>query len=1098
MVFFAVALAVAVQSPNPAFDPGPNPMLMKHPTMNQTQIVFEFAGALWSVPREGGSAIRMTVGPGIDTNPFFSPDGKWIAFSAAYDGNMDAYVMPAEGGIPKRLTAHPAPDRVVGWTPDSKSVLFASAMLANTDLPRLFTVPLKGGFPTALPLPSGTMACYSPDGSQLAYVPGIKWEDAWKRYRGGQTYPIWIANLADSRVKPVPRDNTNDEQPMWVGNKIYYLSDKRGPVGLYSYDTNSGGETEEIAGNGFDIKSATSGPGGIVFEKLGHIAIYDPATKKSHVVPIDIRSDFLEVRPTFKNLQPYIEGATISPTGARLAVAARGWLLTAPASKGDVHLLDERQGIHRRDPSWSPDAKTIAFITDEKGDQKLGLYDVATSKQRTIDLGDAPAFYNRPVWSPDSKQIAYTDNKKNMWILEVASGKNVQIDSTTYNNPRHAEVASWSPDSKWVTWARDLENHLNAIFVYNLETGKKSQVTDGLANADSPVFDRGGKMLYFFASTDVGQASSWLDLSSFNNLNPVSSVYAVVLRKDDPNPLQPESDEEVPKPDAPPPGPKPPTGPPTAPPAGPTAAKPPAPRSAIDLDGIDSRIIALPVPPANYVGLAAGPSGSFFTVSLRTRSSPNDPNIFGSVGKFSFDTRTFVPFAAAATGFEVTADGSKALIELGPLFHIVSTMAPSPPGAGAVDLSNLQVKIDPKKEWASMYHEVWKNERLLFYSPTLNGIDADVMEKRYEPFLKNIESREDLNYLFVDMLGELSVGHEFPGGGDLPAGPHVPGGLLGADYSFDGGRYRLARIYDGERWNPGLYAPLAQPGVNAKVGEFLLAIDGKDLTQATDVFEALEAKAGKQVKIKLGPSPDGKGSREVTVVPVGSEFGLRERAWEEDNRRYVAKMTGGRGGYVHVPDTAQGGWTAFNRYYYAQVGKDGMLVDERFNHGGLINDFMIREMQKPLDAAFQPRYGLPWPTPGSAIYGPKVMLANQFSGSGGDMFPWLFRHEKIGKIIGKRTWGGLIAAAGFGLVDGGRINAPDFAFFNVDAGTWDVENWGVAPDVEVELDPYQWRLGHDAQLDAGIAELNKQLAHYKPKTLQHPPYPDRTKINIKY
>ena len=426
------------------------------------------------------------------------------------------------------------------------------------------------------------------------------------------------------------------------------------------------------------------------------------------------------------------------------------------------------------------------------------------------------------------------------------------------------------------------------------------------------------------------------------------------------------------------------------------------------------------------------------------------------------------------------------------------TMMPASPGQGMVNLSDLNVKIDPRAEWNSMYHDVWREERILFYSPTLNGIDSVAMEKRYEPFLKNIKSRSDLNYLFNDMLGELSVGHEFPGGGELSNPRFLPGGLLGADYEFANSRYRITRIYDGERWNPDLYSPLAQPGINAKPGEYLLAIDGKDLTEATDVYEALEGKAGKQVKIKLGPTPDGKGSREVVVLPVSDETDLRQIAWEEDNRRYVVKMTNGRAGYVHVPDTGQGGWTAFNRYYYSQVGKDGMVVDERFNHGGLINDFMIREMQKPLDGAFAPRYNREWPTPGSAIFGPKVMLINQFSGSGGDMFPWLFRHEKVGKLIGKRTWGGLIAAFGFSTLDAGHINAPDNAFFDPSTNKWDVENWGVSPDEDVELDPYVWRQGHDAQLDAAIVEINKELAHYTPPKMQRPPYPDRTKLGIRY
>ncbi len=1092
-----------------SFDAGSEPLLLQHPSMNATSIVFGFADAIWSVPKQGGQAVRLTEGAGVLANPFFSPDGKWIAFSANYDGNTDAYVMPAEGGSPKRLTSHPYPDTVMGWTPDSKSVLFSSPMLSNTDAPRLFTVPITGGFPSPLPLPNAYMGSYSPDGGHLAYVPHDKWETAWKRYRGGQTYPIWIADLATSKVKAIPRENTNDEQPMWVGDKIYYLCDKRGPVGLYSYDVSTGHETEEIKGEGFDIKSATAGPGGIVYEKLGSINIYDPSTKRSHKVPISVLGDFVQGRPQFKNAAPYLNGAGLSPSGSRVVVSARGFIFTVPAQKGDVHLLEDKQGVNRREPSWSPDGHSIAYISDETGDQRLAIFDVTTTKVKLLPLGDAPGYYHNPTWSPDSSKVTYIDNKNAIWYVDVASGRNIKVDNNIYNNPRITLEATWSPDSSWLTYVRDLPNHLGAVFVYNLGSGKKTQITDGLSDAHNPIFDLSGKYLYFYASTEVGQASSWLDLSSYNNPNETSSVYAVVLKKSDPNPLQPESDEETPKPEAPaPPAPTPPASTPpaqaAAKPATPATApaKPaPAPSGAkteIDLDDIEHRIIALPMPHQLYGGLWHGPANSFFALALPARPNAYTGSPIGSIAKFSFQDRKITPYAFAATGMEVTPDGSKALVALGGQVQIGSTMAPVAPGQGTVNLSTLTVKIDPKAEWSAMYHEVWRNERLLFYSPIINGIDTAVMEKRYEPFLKHIESRSDLNYLFVDMLGELCVGHEFPGGGDLPDEPSVPGGLLGADYAFKNHRYQITRIYDGERWNPGLYAPLAQPGINAKVGEYVLGIDGKDLTESTDIYDALEGKAGKQVKVKLGPTPDGVGSRVVTVIPVRQEFSLRERAWEEDNRRYVDSKTGGRAGYVHVPDTNVGGWVAFNRYYYAQVGKDGMVVDERFNHGGLINDFMIREMQKPMDAAFKPRYGEPWPTPGSAIYGPKVLLINEYSGSGGDMFPWLFRHEKVGKIIGKRTWGGLIAAFGFALVDGGHINSPDIAFFNPAANNWDVENWGVSPDLDVDLDPFAWKSGHDAQLDAAIDEINKQLAGYKAPKLEHPPYPDRTKLNVRF
>ncbi len=1079
-MLFLPLLATFTGTQQSGFNPGPNPYLMQHPTMNATTIVFSFAGDLWSVPRTGGDAQRLTSSPGVESDPHFSPDGSTIAFSGQYHGNRDVFTVPVEGGVPKRLTYHPAGKTVEGWTPDGKSIIFASTMLSNTDAPRLFTVGLDGGIPKALPFPMGTMGSFSADGKQFAYVPGFKWQDAWKRYRGGQAYSIWIGQMSDSKVVEIPRKDWNDSQPMWVGNKIYFLSDPKGPVGLSSYNLDTKRVTEEVAGNGFDIKSASAGPGGIVYEKLGSINIYDPGTKQSSRVAINIRADLPEVRTTFKDLRPYVTGATLSPSGQRAVIAARGWVMTAPASKGDIHQITTQQGVHRRDPAWSPDGKTISFISDESGHQQLALFDTATAKTRLIELGDSPAYYygsGASYWSPDSSKIAYYDNRNKLWILDVASGASTQVDQSLYTDPNVELIARWSPDSKWITWARDTESHSQAIFVYNLETKKKTQITDGLSFAKSPIFDRNGKYLYFTASTTAGASLSWLDMSSYTNPVVTSSIYCVVLRKDLPNPLQPESDEEVVK---------------SAAPAD-AGKKPEEPKFDIDLEDIEHRIISLPMATAEYRSLEPGPSGSFFALIVAPRSNLLAPSPVYAVSKFSFADRKATPFGMAMS-LSTTPDGSKALVQFPGTVAIASTMAPFSPGAGALDLSGLKAKIDPKAEWRSIFNEIWTNEPILFYAANLHGIDAEAMRRRYEPFLDNIASREDLNYLFTDMLGEISIGHMWAAGGDIPEVDGTPGGLLGADYVFEDGKYRIQRVFDGERWNPGLMAPLAQPGVNAKAGEYILEIDGTPLQDSNDIYELLEGKAGRQVKVKLGPNPNGDGSREVTVVPVANEFALRQRAWEEDNRRYVEKMTNGRAGYVHVPDTGGGGWTAFNRYYYSQSNKDGIIVDERFNHGGLIADYPIYEMSKVLDGAFTPRDGRDWPTPGSTIYGPKVMLANQFSGSGGDMFPWLFKHKKIGPLVGKRTWGGLVAAFGFPTVDGGNINSPNCAFYNVADGKWDVEGHGVDPDFEVELDPYLWRQGKDAQLEKAIEEINKRLANYKAPVLKRPANPDKSKI----
>jgi len=1104
----AVVLGSSVQNSNDLF-------LMRTPTTNGKVIVFEFADDLWSVPIAGGDAVRLTNSPGVESGPIFSPDGKTIAFTGQYDGNTDVFTMPADGGVPKRLTAHPTADTAVGWTPDGKDVLFSSTMLSNMPGPRLMMVSVNGGYPKALPLPMGTEGSFSPDEQRIAYVAGYKWEPAWKRYRGGQAYVIWIARLSDSKWEAIPKKNENNDDPMWIGDKVYFRTDKTGVYGIDSYDTTSGKiETVVKPDDWHDVKSASAGPGVIVYETLGSINVYDLAKHESHRVTINITGDFPEVRAEFKNLGRYVSGASISPTGQRVVIAARGRIFTAPASKGDIHQLTEGDGIDRRDPAWSPDGRMVAFITDEHEKQEMAILDLKDHSTTYKALGDAPAFYYAPRWSPDSKKIAYTDNRKYIWLMDVASGANTKVDAGTYNDPIITIAPNWSPDSKWLTWSRDLESHQNAIYLYSLDSGKTTQITDGMSNAKSPVFDREGKYLFFYASTNSGLSVSWLNLSSFNQPNVTSTVYAVVLSKDAQSPLQPESDEEPIKEDKP-------ATPPVMPTPGdktpdssakPTTAmvptapgdqakpsdqgRPSSPQVKIDLENIDQRIIPLPLPQQNYTNLATGQGGNLFAYAEPPKALATDNPGPGSVLRFNFSDRKPNPFADGVSSMEVSADGTKMLLFRGPGMMIQSTTMPAPPTP--VDISGLTAKVDPVKEWDRMFHLTCRNEKLLLYDPNVHGVNMDEMEKRYQPYLANIRSRDDLTYLLEDLTGEISIGHMWVQGGDVSRPSNfVPGGLLGADYSFENGRYRITRIYDGERWNPNLRSPLAQPGINAKVGEYVLAIDGVELKDSDDIYETLEGKAGKQVKVKLGPNADGSGSREVTVVPVASESALRFKAWAEDNRRRVAAATGGRVGYVYVPDTANGGWTEFTRYYFAQSGKDGIVVDERFNNGGLINDFMVDEMTKKADAAFTPRHGKDWPTPGVAIFGPKVMITNQFAGSGGDLFPWLFKYRKAGPVVGKRTWGGLVAAWGFQLPDGGTVRAPDNAFYTLE-GKWDVEGHGVDPDIEVEYDPYLWRQGKDAQLERAIVEMQKAMKTYKYPNFKRPPYPDRTKVDVRY
>lgn len=1070
----ASLLAVLTATPGAVSLGDETPLLMQNPTMNATTIVFSFGGDLWSVPREGGAAARLTSSPGVENVPRFSPDGKTVAFSGEYEGNLDVYIVPASGGVPKRLTFAPGGDFVKGWTPDGKGVLFASGILSATDLPRLFTVDLNAGMPKALPLPSGSTGCYSPDGQMIAYDPGMKWQNSWKRYRGGQTSKIWVARMSDSTVTELPRRNSNDTEPMWVGDKIYFLSDRNGPTTLFSYDRTSKKTSELVKNAGFEMKSASAGPGGIVVEQFGSIKVYDTAKGRVEDVPISIAGDFPEVREQFKNASAMIAGASISPTGARTAFEARGDIWTVPASKGDIRNLTSSSSEADRAPTWSPDGQSLAFLTDKGGEYRLAIVPSKGGEPAYYDLGDAPAYYYSPQWSPDSKKLAYTDNRHSIWVLDVASKKNTKVDTTPYENPTLTMNPSWSPDSKWLTYHRDLDSHVTAVFVYSLDSGKVTQVTDGLSDAFSPNFDRGGKYLYFGASTNSATGSAWLDLSSYRSINRTASIYCAVLRKDLPSPLAPQSDDEAAPPKA-------------------GAEKPKEEPFRIDLEGLDQRIVTLPMPGLNYVGIKAGPAGSVFALDVAPLAVITDPPRT-TLWKLDLATRTPAPFATGVNALDVTPDGQKLLLFRGGSWQVVPSAAPPAPGQGALDLSTMQVKVDPKAEWKQIFHEALRIQRDFFYAPNFHGQDLKALGRRYQPFLEGLVSRSDLNYLLDDMLGEISVGHMFINGGDIPSGPEgVPNGLLGADYVLENGRYRFARIFNGENWNPGLRAPLTQPGVDVRVNDYLLAIDGKNLTDKDNIYEALQNRAGKQVTLKVGPNADGIGSREALVVPTGSEAGLRLMAWREDNRRTVDKLSGGKLGYMHIPDTNIGGWTNFNRYYYAQLDKKGMVVDERFNHGGQVDDFMTEMMIRPMRSMWTSRYGKDFASPFSMIYGPKALLVNAYAGSGGDYFPWVFRKAGAGPLIGTRTWGGLVGILAFpSFIDGGGVTSPNIAFYNPD-GTWDVENHGVAPDIEVDLDPALWRQGRDSQLERGVEEVMKMLKTWKWPDIKKPAYPDKSK-----
>ncbi len=1075
------------------------PLLAHAPTLSQTQIVFVYGGYLWSVPREGGEARQLTTG-GHEGLPAFSPDGKWIAFDGQYDGNIDVFVMPAEGGEPRRLTWHPAADIVVGWTPDSKRVLFASAREAYADFDRLYTVSAEGGWPEVLPMWRGEDASYSPDGSRIAYVPNLKWQTAWKRYKGGQTTPIYVVKLDNlGSLEKVPRENSNDSHPVWFGDTVYFLSDRNGAVTLFAYDTKSKAVKQVVENKGLDLKDLSAGPDALVYEQFGGIHLFDPKTSKSTNVAIRISGDLPATRPHFEKVGDKISNAGISPTGVRAVVEARGEILTIPAEKGDVRNLTRTTSVAERDPSWSPDGKWIAYFSDESGEYALHLREQSGSGTvKKINLGNPPSFFYSPTWSPDSKKIAYTDKRMNFWYVDIDKGTTVKFDADRFEDPSTTLAMNWSPDSKWLTYSKFLTNHLRGIFLYSLESGKVSQVSEGLGDARYPVFDRGGKALFFTASTNVGLSAGWLDLSSYQH--PVlRNVYAAVLKKGDPSPVEPQSDEEKAsdekkdgadkdkdaskddktKDDKAKDGDKGKEG----------DKKEEAVKVTIDLDGISQRIVALPIKSANYNGLDTGKAGTLFLSELPDvpRFEPQTPV---TVSKFDLTSRKTEPFLGGVNGFSVSANGEKVLYRQGPGWFIAASGSAPKPGEGALNLGAVEVFVEPRAEWNQMYHEVWRIERDYLYDPNHHGLDIAGAEKKYAPYLKGVGGRGDLNYLFDEMLGEITIGHMFIFGGDAPKPNQVKGGLLGADYKIENGRYRFSRIFNGESWNPDLRAPLTQPGAEVKVGEYLLEVNGMDVRPPADVQEFLENTADKQTRIKVGPNPDGKGARDLTVVPVSDESELRQRAWEEDNRRKVDEMSGGKVAYVHVPDTNVGGYLNFNRFYFAQVGKEAAVIDERYNHGGQVADYIIDELERPLRNCAIARDGEKFCSPLAQIYGPKTMVINEMSGSGGDALPWMFKQDKIGPLVGTRTWGGLVGIYGYpALLDGGFITAPRVGIYGLH-GQWEVENHGIAPDIEVENDPASVAAGHDAQLEKAVQVTLDALKKNPVVIPDHPPYPN--------
>ena len=1052
-------------------------LLLRHPSISNDKLAFAYGSDIWVAARDGSNPQRLTINPDVEFNPSISPDGKWVAFSGNYEGNIDVYVVSVNGGNPRRLTYHPGTDVVRGW--NGSKVIYASGKAsAMPRYSRLFQVDAFSGEDDPMPMPEATQASVSPDGKYTAYIKvndpsdGNRNYRPFKLYRGGLMPRVWIFNNSTFDVEEIPGSKGNNNmRPVWVGDAVYFLSDRDNRnINVYSFNTKTKEVKKLTDYKDYDVKTLQSDGKDLVFEQAGKLHLLNLASGKITDLKLSLNADIITRRPHYEDGEKFIRSWDISPTGVRALFEARGEIFSVPVEKGDVRNISRSPGTNERSPAWSPDGRWVAYFTDEGGEYKLKIRDQKGGKDDILIKLDEGNFYYNPQWSPDSKKILYSDKHMKLYYVDIAEKKPVFIDEDIYDRPDAFFYSSWSGDNNWITYNRKLKNNLRAIFVYDVANKKTHQVTDGSSEAGYPTFSKDGKYIFFTASTNYGRSIGWLDMSSYEN--PVrNSIYAIHLSKNTPSILSPESDEEPVRK------------------AGDTAAKPSAaPKNIrIDFDDIDQRIVALPMPEKNYANLQGMADGKLFFV----QREPGSPQ--AALMVYDIQKRKTEQFVAGAGNFALSADGKKLLYNVGNAYYIVSTAAKPNGTDGKLSLAEMKVWSDPEKEWAQMFNEVWRIERDFFYVENMHGANWKGIKTKYEKFLPYVAHREDLSYLFNDMMAELVIGHNYVQQGDYPDAINVNIGMLGADYELVNGRYRIKKIYSGLNWNPTFTAPLTQPGVNVQEGDYILAVNGVPVDSKTDIYSAFQNTAGKQISILVNSKPSTDGAKEYTVVPVASEVNLRLMNWVEENKRKVAKLSNGRLAYVYLPNTGGDGYTFFNRYYFSQLDKDGVIVDERFNGGGSAADYIIDMLNRKVTNYWKNRDGDIMKTPEALIDGPMAMVTNGYAGSGGDLMPFLFREKKLGPLVGTTTHGILVGIYNYPvLMDGGTVTAPRLGIFSKD-GKWIIENEGVAPDVEVEQMPKDVIAGRDPQLEKAVELVMKQLA--PKKEIKAPPPPVRA---VKY
>jgi tricorn protease len=1085
--------------------------LLRFPDVSKDEIVFVYGGDLWLASSSGGVARRITTHPGRELFPKFSPDGNWIAFTGEYDGNFNVYVMPAAGGQPKQLTfyqgsSHPLSDRmgihneVLTWSPDSKRILFLSRHdSSNGWTKRVFSVSVDGGFPEPLPMDQGGLTSFSSDGSKIAYNPIFRNFRTWKRYTGGLAQSISIYDLKNNTVAEVPHTDWTDTFPMWHGNTIYFTSD-RGPehkLNLFGYDIGTNQVEQLTRFTDFDIMWPSLGPTAIAFENAGYLYAFDLQSKQPRKLTIYVPGERDQTMKRWANVSRQITDFDISPDGNRAVFAARGDVFTVPAKEGSTRNLTRTPGIREKLVSWSPNASWIAYVSDRTGEDEIYIAPQDGLGQEQQITSGYKGFKFGPVWSPDSKKIAWADKDLQLWYADVGDKKPVAVDRAKYGEITNY---AWSPDSKWLAYDKNSDNLYSVVYLYSLADQRITPVTTSMTNSNSPVFDPDGKYLYFLSDRDFNEVLGNID---FEFANPKTTrVYVATLQKDEPSPFKPQSDEAQIKKEEPAP---------TA-----SAVKKEEPTTKvkekddrnkqpkekeqlnkflIDLDGIQGRVVALPIDPAVIPTVAAGRGFVYYSsLPIQGLSGPL-PGESPAVHAYDLKERKNKVLIENVERFALSFDGSKLLYQTsGEGDHNYGIIDAKPGDQakkntdGRLNLGGVRAEIDPPQEWQQMFNEVWRQERDYFFEPSMNGVDWQKQKEKYGQLLPYVADRYSLTYIMGEMIGELSNSHTYVGGGDYPDLHAVNVGLLGVDFEIDPavGRYRFKKIYPGENWNSQLRSPLTEPGVNIKQGDYLLALNGRPLRPPQSPYELLANTANETITLTVNSKPSEEGARNLQVKTISDEGELREWSMIESNREKVDAATGGRVGYVYLPDMGEAGLNAFVKQFFPQIRKEGMVIDVRYNGGGFVDQLVFDRLRRVLAGMNAARNWESGTVPATVFNGSLVCITNHYAASDGDIFSYFFKYYKLGPLIGERTWGGVRGIRGeIRLMDGGYITRPEFARYNLNS-QWVVENRGVQPDIVVENRPDLVVKGRDPQLEKAI-ELVMQAIGPNPKQL--PPRP---------